>query len=118
MSIKKVLPPRPPGFPLRAPLALRLSRILIAPDANLTAHERFGVVGAVRALRLAFQQRRGAFLAGEGFVRAGGEGAGDGFFGAADGHFVQAVLAEQGFAGRGRDVAAHVVEGWFLEEGF
>lgn len=57
-----------------------------------------------------------AFFGGEGFVRAGGQGAGDGFFGAADGHFVERVAAEQRFArGRG-DVAAHLVQRGLAEE--
>ena len=51
-----------------------------------------------------------------GVLRAGGQGAGDGFFGAADGHFVEGVPAEEGFAGRSGDVAAHLVEVRLAEE--
>lgn len=57
-----------------------------------------------------------SFFGGEGFARAGGQGAGDGLFGAADGHFVERVAAEQRFArGRG-DVAAHFVQRGLAEE--
>lgn len=56
-------------------------------------------------------------LGGEGFRRALGQVAGDGFFGAADGHFVEAVLAKQRLAGGRGDVSAHLVQLRLAEEG-
>lgn len=105
------LPPRPPRLPLRPALPLLLARILITSRADLAAQEGAGVV----AFRLALQQRREALAGfGDGFRR---KLAGDRFFGAADGHFVEVVLAEQRWLGGLGDVAAHVVEVGFGEEG-
>lgn len=116
MHLKFLLSPRPPRFPLRPPLALRLGGVLIAPHANLPPPHRLGILGAVRALGLAFEEGGGALLGAEGFRGAVRQVAGDGFFGAADGHFVERVLSEEGFARRLRDVAAHLVQMRFAEE--
>lgn len=58
-----------------------------------------------------------ALLGADGFRGAVRQVAGDGFFGAADGHFVERVPAEEGSARRGRDVAAHLVQVRLAEEG-
>lgn len=108
--------PRPPRFSLGPPLALRFRRVLVAPGADLRAPHRLGVFGAVCAVGVGFGEGGGAFLGAEGFRGAVRQGAGDGFFGAADGHFVERVPAEEGFARRGRDVTAHLVQARLAEE--
>lgn len=113
---RAVLPPRPPRFSLGPPLALGLRRVLIAPHPDLPAPHRLGVLGAAGPFGLGFGEGGGAFLGAEGFRGAVRQGAGDGFFGAADGHFVEGVPAEEGFSRRGRDVAAHLVQVRLAEE--
>lgn len=95
-AFNKLSPPRPPRFPLGPPLALGLRRVLIAPHPNLPPPHRLRVIRAVRALGLAFEEGGGALLGAEGFRGAVRQVAGDGLFGAADGHFVEGVLAEIG----------------------
>ena len=116
MHLKFLLSPRPPRFPLRPPLALRLRRVLIAPDANLPPPHRLGILGTACTLGRAFEEGGGALLGAEGFRGAVRQVAGDGLFGAADGHFVERVLAEEGFSRWLRDVAAHLVQMRFAEE--
>lgn len=104
-------PPRPPRLSLRPPLSLDVARVLVRPDARLAAHQRARVVGG--AFGLAFHQRGEALLGAEALLGTVGQGAGDGFFGAAHGHLIQRVLAEERTGRVG--ARAHVVERGLLE---
>src|SRR5687768_3110969 len=106
------------GLALGPRLALDVGGVLVGAGAGFAADEGAGVVffGAVSdVVGEAFQERGMALLGAQRFRRALGQGAGGGFFGAADGHLVQRVLAEQRLGAIG--AGAHVVERGFGEVG-
>ena len=123
------LPPRPSRLALRPALALLLAGVFVGACADLAAGDGAGVVAGSwgRARRGFAGPLPNPPHRGEGVRRANRlrrHFAGDRLFRPADGHFVQRVLAEERSSGRARgragglgDVAAHVVQRGFGEEG-
>lgn len=115
---KEGSPPRSPRLALRAALALEVGRVLVGAGTGAGADDGAGVVITPHQVRLANRLR----LLGRTILSRKGRGgsarlfrqlAGDRFFGAADGQFVEGILAEiaGGFGVFGREAAAAAQRG-------